>query len=382
VGTIMDDAAFDRLARTVDTRRGVVAGLAALFAGGPLLAEARRRRECGANRPCADGFACNARRCVCASGVTCAGACCAVGETCRDGACTPPEPDCLAFGAACKGAGVPCCDGLACGSGQGGADVSCRVPAGGPCDATAQCTYGASCVDGACTVAPEPAPSPTPEPVCDLVAGPDAVANGLALMDAIAAAPSGATLALGGGVYDIVNGTGWSIQVARDLALTACGTGLPRIRMVTATRSQRGFPGGLFSAEQTATLSLTGLALSWVRGSFTGYGFSVTGAARLILKDTAVERFDFAIDAVGDGRVELRGGVRITGSSVSGIVLEGTSASPDLSRIACSGAGNAVTGSGSGNCVWQPGGPTPICPTGCGCACSSGLECIAQVCRT
>jgi len=123
----------------------------------------RRRRRC--KPACGAGFRCERGTCVCASGVACGAACCSAGEACVSGACAAPTPSpvCLEPGSACKDVGIPCCAGLACGSGQGGgAPVCCQVDGPRTCASTAECCYGWECVAGTCTVVIPPTPTPTP----------------------------------------------------------------------------------------------------------------------------------------------------------------------------------------------------------------------------
>jgi len=66
---------------------------------------------------------------------------------------------CIAFGQACKNAGVPCCAGLACSSGQEGEfPVACFKAAGTACAATAECGFGMTCEQGICVAIPTPPP--------------------------------------------------------------------------------------------------------------------------------------------------------------------------------------------------------------------------------
>jgi len=70
-------------------------------------------------------------------------------------------------------------------------DVACYGAAGSACASTADCTYGTSCRNGTCTV----------DCACEVCAGWDAAANGLALQATIAAAAPGSTIRVQAGTY-------------------------------------------------------------------------------------------------------------------------------------------------------------------------------------
>jgi len=228
--------------------------------------------------------------------------CCLVGQACENGRCVAmPDPGaCVAFGQACKNVGVPCCDGLVCGSGQGGAgDVACHVPAGGACATTSECVFGSQCLMGLCVANPQPEPTP----IVQCTPTVDISGNGLdrgnrlrqAFIDAANGGPS--TIYLGSGTYDLGelgSGIAWNhegktvtLQTCPDVDATVVGPG----------------SGSSFSVSG-GTVSLVGPGLSII-GSV-GVSVGLAGTARL--RDVNVTGQALAIQLVSAGTVEISGG--------------------------------------------------------------------------
>jgi len=227
----MDDRRFDQLARALggaSTRRRALAALAGIAAGLGAAgkdAEAKKgRRKC--DPACPAGQTCRQGACTCDNGGTvCGASCCADGQTCQSGTCADPLPQCLAFGASCKNAGVPCCDGTVCASGQGGTgDIACYRPAGAACATTAECVFDSTCKDGVCVANPQPQPQPACVPSFPVTG--DAAANGRALQAAWDAAKtaSGTVITLAPGTYDLPpSGEGYAMNWSSgEVTLQGC----------------------------------------------------------------------------------------------------------------------------------------------------------------
>lgn len=316
----MDPRTFDRLAAgfaRAASRRGVLAALAGLLAGGaigsPADAKGKRRHECGPDKPCASGYDCvkqgRKRRCVCPSGITCDGACCAAGEACRDGRCAAQPPACIPFGEPCKNAGRPCCDGLACGSGQGGEDdVACHVPAGGACETSAQCVFGSQCRMGLCVA--DPMPSPEPDLQCTVCA------SGCphTTIEAAIADAGLSTITVSAGAYrehDLI--------IGRNLTLEACGNG-----PVTIDAEEQGRVLAIPDEGHVVTVRGLNLVNGRADGSNGGNGGCIyTGVGcTLTVEDSAIENCSAVYtdpgSGFGGGIYNREGTLTVRRSSITG----------------------------------------------------------------
>jgi len=319
----MDHRRFDTLARALggaSSRRAalgaLLSGLAAGAAATDLDAK-RRRRRC--DPACPAGQTCVKGTCTCANGGTLCGAnCCAAGQTCQGGACVDPLPQCLAFGAACKNAGVPCCDGTVCGSGQGGkGDVACHVPAGGRCERTAQCVFGSSCEAGTCVADPQP----TPAPACAVCASGCPFST---IEAAVAAATVGneiVTVAAGTYTLAALPQAPAYLDIVRPLTLRACVPGQP---VVVVCPIGNGLPNDCVSATgPAAVVTVEGIEIQ-SRNPATGEqsGVSVINGGSLTLRDVAVRGFYYGVYAYtstsAQSTVTTSGTVSIATETVSG----------------------------------------------------------------
>jgi len=180
--------------------------------------------------------------------------------------------------------GVPCCDGLVCGSGQGGeGDVACYVPAGGACATTNDCTFGSRCVMGQCVANPQPQPTP-PAPACtpNVPVTGDPVADGAALKAAFAAAAlqPDSVISLGTGDYllaDLASDDAvlWDQDV--DVTVQACPDAVATVR---ATGN-----GTLFRVTN-GSMTFVGPGLS-----ITGVTDGSSGTIGVLARDAGTARF-------------------------------------------------------------------------------------------
>jgi hypothetical protein len=171
----VDDATFDRLARTLSAgverplaRRPavrIIAGgllgavLAGLGLGGVEAACAGPGRRCGDGKKCCPGSVCKGGKCRCKGGqAPCAGRCCQAsscgrcrrGEVCHAGACL--GTGCPTGTRRCNGECIPtdaCCGG--CGGGKVCERGECRCPVGRTECAGRCCAEFEGCRNGVCT---------------------------------------------------------------------------------------------------------------------------------------------------------------------------------------------------------------------------------------
>lgn len=242
-----------------------------------------RTDTCGDAKPCPAGFTCiksdGEKRCECASGQICGSACCAPGQKCNDrGVCVTPAPPCGAKGERCgQDTGRACCDGLTC-AGMAGVDSTCLVPAGGPCQTNADCTFGTDCILGECL-------QRLPLPCRSSVRSGD----NAGLKDAI---EKGGIVTLGEGAWTLnVTATETfprpGAEVSKATTIVACPNTRPRLN---CTAFQDG-EGNCLEVRATGSLGLEGIAIAGTAQSAPGSGVSLEQGGKLAMSASSVSGF-------------------------------------------------------------------------------------------
>jgi len=409
----MDESRFDELSRRLaaaTTRRGgIKAALGALLGGtaggGALEAEAKKKRKKKCSPECAAGQTCVKGACVCDDGGTVCGAeCCANGQRCEGGQCADrPNPGaCIALGEPCKGTGRPCCDGLACASGQGGTnDIACYVAKTGRCASTAECTYGTRCEDGVCAGIPQPPPNPggcvadgasgctgdadccSAGSKCDssgicgqakcgtIPVSNDPAENGSALKAALDAAvgKSGTVIQLAAGAYKLPSGVSWT---SGDVVIEACPDAAVEINGPNAT-AMFSIQGGSFTIKK--------LTLNNKDGGNSSYGLTASGTGTTArIENCVITGMVTAVSGSLGGVVTIVGGdftgntkysgadfsfQAVTNGSPGSFICEGNPVAAGCctdTAINCGGSG-AVANCSDLNAT--------LIPAACNCSCTS-----------